>query len=430
MNKQPTTIRAYLLRGAFLLSLAFVIVMPLALGQTRSRGSKPSVAAAQMPQVAQSSTGSTDGSQLPTAISTAGDAQAVRIPALPGSQLPTSGSTGVRSLRILPQPTLPSVVLYDQYDNDLNNGIVSANRTDNSSLSAEAADNFVVPGGQTWTITEVDIRSPVGFPTPTSFAVNFYTDNGSGLPGTQVYTASGLAVTGNPDYVITLTTPAVLSSGTYWVSAVGTITGTNWYWEGRSVTSNGFATAWRNPGGGYGLGCTDWARLQDCIGFSWPDQMFRIVGTTGGGTPTPTPTATPTPTPTATPCGSTIYNIAGFGLGIQTTTTRIYDIATNTWTTGAPIPEPNGLSDHATTYFNGKIYVAGGFNGSGATNAVRAYDIATDTWSTLASLPQALFLPGFGIINGKLYIASGNSGVVELNTLYIYDIATNTWTTG
>ena len=410
MNKQPTTIRAYLLRGAFLLSLAFVIVMPLALGQTRSRGSKPSVAAAQMPQVAPPSTGA--------------------VSSRPGSQLPTSGSTGVRSLRILPQPTLPSVVLYDQYDNDLNNGIVSANRTDNSSLSAEAADNFVVPGGQTWTITEVDIRSPVGFPTPTSFAVNFYTDNGSGLPGTQVYTASGLAVTGNPDYVITLTTPAVLSSGTYWVSAVGTITGTNWYWEGRSVTSNGFATAWRNPGGGYGLGCTDWARLQDCIGFSWPDQMFRIVGTTGGGTPTPTPTATPTPTPTATPCGSTIYNIAGFGLGIQTTTTRIYDIATNTWTTGAPIPEPNGLSDHATTYFNGKIYVAGGFNGSGATNAVRAYDIATDTWSTLASLPQALFLPGFGIINGKLYIASGNSGVVELNTLYIYDIATNTWTTG
>ena len=33
MNKQPTTIRTYLLRGAFLLSLAFVIVMPLALGQ-------------------------------------------------------------------------------------------------------------------------------------------------------------------------------------------------------------------------------------------------------------------------------------------------------------------------------------------------------------------------------------------------------------
>jgi len=95
----------------------------------------------------------------------------------------------------------------------------------------------------------------------------------------------------------------------------------------------------------------------------------------------PTPTPTPTGTPTCTPSGSKIYNIAGFGLGIQTTTTRIYDIATNSWTTGAP-------------------------------------------------LPQALFLPGFGAINGKVYVASGNSGAVELNTLYIYDIATNMWTTG
>ena len=73
-------------------------------------------------------------------------------------------------------PTFPQVVLYDQYDNDLNNGIVSANRTDNPPLSAEAADNFVVPGGETWNVTEVDIRSAPGFPAPTSFAVTFYLD--------------------------------------------------------------------------------------------------------------------------------------------------------------------------------------------------------------------------------------------------------------
>src|SRR2546427_7055814 len=281
MNKQPTTVRTYLLRGAFLLSLAFVIVMPLALGQTRSHGSKPSVTAAQMSQVA------------PSAI---GTAQTQLSAPLQESSRVTSGATGGTPVRTLRMPLYPQVILYDQYDNDLNNGIVSADRTDDPPLSAEAADNFVVPGGQTWTITEVDIRSPAGFPTPTSFAVHFYTD-ASGLPGTEVYVATGLAVVGNPDYIITLTTPAVLASGTYWVSAVGTITVNNWYWEGRSVTSNGFATAWRNPGGGYGLGCTDWARLQDCIGFSWPDQMFRIVGTSGGGTPTPTPTATPTPGP-------------------------------------------------------------------------------------------------------------------------------------
>jgi N-acetylneuraminic acid mutarotase len=201
------------------------------------------------------------------------------------SQAPVASSdrTRVPTSRILPRPKAPKVVLYDQYDNDLNNGIVSADRPDDTTLSAETADNFVVPAGETWTITEVDIRSPVGFLDPTSFAVSFYTDNGSGLPGTQVYTASGLAVTGNPDYVITLTSPAVLSEGTYWVSAIGTITGTNWYWEGRSITNNTFSTAWRNPGNGYGTGCTDWGVLTNCIGLNWPDQMFRLVGTTGGG---------------------------------------------------------------------------------------------------------------------------------------------------
>src|SRR5207249_3931304 len=306
MKKQINpTIKAHLIRSAFyLLLLLAVCAIPFALAQRNTNRSvtKPNAAA----KVAPPATGAISASGVPN-ISGAKQLQVPTFPyssvrtrgsapaAAKGSSAVTSGATGGSAVKILRMPLYPQVVLYDQYDNDLNNGIVSANRTDNSSLSAEAADNFVVPGGQTWTITEVDIRSPVGFTSPTSFAVNFYTDNGSGLPGTQVYTASGLAVTGNPDYVITLTTPAVLSSGTYWVSAVGTITGTNWYWEGRSVTSNGFATAWRNPGGGYGLGCTDWARLQDCIGFSWPDQMFRIVGTSGGGTPTPTPTATPTP---------------------------------------------------------------------------------------------------------------------------------------
>src|SRR5437667_1457208 len=302
MNKQPATVRTYLIRGAFLLSLAFVIVMPLALGQTRSHGSKPSVTAAQMSQVA------------PSAI---GTAQTQLSAPLQESSRVTSGATGGTPVRTLRMPLYPQVVLYDQYDNDLNNGIVSANRTDNSSLSAEAADNFVVPGGATWTVTEVDIRSPAGFTAPTSFAVTFYLDNGSGFPGTQVYTANGLAVTGNPDYIITLTVPAVLASGTYWVSAVGTISGTNWFWEGRSVTNNTFSTAWRNPGGGYGTSCTDWGRLTTCIGINWPDQMFRIVGTSGGGL-----TPTPTPTPTGTPCNAQ-YVITQIGGSIVPGTTDI-----------------------------------------------------------------------------------------------------------
>src|SRR5215216_3827086 len=139
---------------------------------------------------------------------------------------------------------------------------------------------------------------------------------------------------------------------------------------------------------------------------------------------------TPTPTPSCIPGNSKIYNIGGFGASGQTTTTRIYDITTNTWTTGAPIPEPAGLTDHATAYSNGKIYVAGGYNGSAVLSTLRIYDIATNSWTTGAPMPNAVFLPGFGIINGKLYIAGGGNLSTQFNTLYIYDIATNAWTTG
>jgi hypothetical protein len=125
--------------------------------------------------------------------------------------------------------------------------------------------------------------------------------------------------------------------------------------------------------------------------------------------------------------GSKIYNIAGFGASGQTNTTRIYDTGTNTWTTGAPLPD--SVSDLATAYWNGKIYVAGGFNGA-ATSALYIYDIASNTWTTGAPMPTAEYLAGFGIINGKLYIASGNNGSTEVNALQIYDIASNAWSTG
>src|SRR6266478_3447017 len=266
MKKQINpTIKAHLIRSAFyLLLLIAVCAIPFALAQrnaTKRSAAKPN--------------------SVLTPTATGSHAARLAGPLQQSSRV-TSGPTGGSSVRALRMPVYPQVVLYDQYDNDLNDGIVSANRTDNPPLSAEAADNFVIPGGETWTITEVDIRSPAGFGVPTSFDVHFYTDS-AGLPGTEVYVATGLAVTGNPDYVITLTSPAVLSSGTYWVSAVGTITASNWYWEGRSITNNTFSTAWRNPGGGYGTPCTDWGRLTTCIGINWPDQMFRIVGTTGGG---------------------------------------------------------------------------------------------------------------------------------------------------
>jgi N-acetylneuraminic acid mutarotase len=63
-------------------------------------------------------------------------------------------------------------------------------------------------------------------------------------------------------------------------------------------------------------------------------------------------------------------------------------------------------------------------------NTLYAYEIASDTWTTLAAMPEPLTLPGFGAINGELYIVGGFGNGVMLDTLYIYDIDSNTWTSG
>jgi subtilisin family serine protease len=127
-----------------------------------------------------------------------------------------------------------------------------------------------------------------------------------------------------------------------------------------------------------------------------------------------------------------IYIIGGYDQTFQpTNTTRIYDIATNTWEPpGAPMPA--ALGGMAIGLSDGTVYVAGGSPdiGTSVVNTLYAYDIASNTWTTLASMPQGSWVTGFGVINGKLYVAGGSDGVTQLNTLYIYDVATNTWTTG
>ncbi|MFL5238531.1 MAG: kelch repeat-containing protein [Rhizomicrobium sp.] len=122
-----------------------------------------------------------------------------------------------------------------------------------------------------------------------------------------------------------------------------------------------------------------------------------------------------------------IYVMGG---GNNGTSNRIYDIATDTWSLGAPVP--TGLSDYGHVYANGKIYLIGGLAYGYYSSAVYAYDVAADTWTASAApLPQAEIATACGVINNKIYVAGGTSeGYVPVNTLYLYDIATNSWTSG
>ena len=112
-------------------------------------------------------------------------------------------------------------------------------------------------------------------------------------------------------------------------------------------------------------------------------------------------------------------------------TTRIYDIATGVWSTGAPMPDVRAFMGSG--YYNGKIYLVGGYTTGSVDPSfgqVWEYDPVLNTWNTSRmSMPITMGGPGFGIINGHIYIAGGrNLSNTNLNTLYDYDIAANTWT--
>ena len=195
-----------------------------------------------------------------------------------------------------PTPT-PGGVLYDQYDN------FSTEKTPNipsqdaetalDFFDSQAADDFIVPAGQTWQVTEVDVLGEYDSAGPAaSFHVFFYENGAGDLPGLLVASRLENPYTGSNDFVITLTEPVTLPEGHYWVSvqARQDITQAGfWLWHNRTIQSNSGA-AWQNPGNGFGTGCVVWIRRVTCavLQQTAPDQVFRLIGTSAAVTPTPT----------------------------------------------------------------------------------------------------------------------------------------------
>jgi hypothetical protein len=177
-----------------------------------------------------------------------------------------------------------AAVLYDQYDNQGFSSFPSQDfETAIDNFDAQGADDFVVPAGETWNITEVDFYGDysAGALGSDSFHVFIYQD-AAGLPGSVVYTAlnQSYSTSNNIDFVVTLSTPAVLTEGTYWVSVQSRMDyngNDQWFWKDRSVQNNNPA-AWQNPGDGFGTGCTDWNVRTNCLGSSGPDYVYRLVG--------------------------------------------------------------------------------------------------------------------------------------------------------
>ena len=235
-------IKAHLIRGVFyVLLLLAVCVIPFALAQrsTSKHGSALSRASAVPNQSARASEiARARLHKLPVPTTNALRGQANTQAKNTVRRGPAFVETGRIKTPQLPSPKAPAVVLYDQYDNNTGTAFESNFHADDASFVDYMADDFVVPGGETWTITEVDAMGIQFGEGGATFNVQFYTNGASNLPDVLVYdTSEGAYTTDGMNWVITIP-PAILTPGTYWVMVQGN--GSNnpfnsWFWQGRSV---------------------------------------------------------------------------------------------------------------------------------------------------------------------------------------------------
>jgi N-acetylneuraminic acid mutarotase len=127
-----------------------------------------------------------------------------------------------------------------------------------------------------------------------------------------------------------------------------------------------------------------------------------------------------------------LYVLGGYppqqGPNRTKTTVQIYDIASNSWQLGPPLPQPNNHGMAASV--NGKIYLLGGQttddqNGATAVNTVYELDPAKGAWVEKAQMPTARS-GGVAVAHGgKIYVAGGR--VPRGNDFAVYDPAADRW---
>jgi N-acetylneuraminic acid mutarotase len=134
----------------------------------------------------------------------------------------------------------------------------------------------------------------------------------------------------------------------------------------------------------------------------------------------------PLPTPrrhlSAVSLNNRIYVIGGETIpgpnqAVPVGTNEMYDPATNTWTTKAPMPTPRiGLS---LAVLNNKIYAIGGATYSDgkliALNTVEEYDPETDSWRSCESMPTPRGWLCTEVVSGTIYAIGGWNGTSVVN---------------
>ena len=135
--------------------------------------------------------------------------------------------------------------------------------------------------------------------------------------------------------------------------------------------------------------------------------------------------------------GTFAYEGGGYSFSAAGTINEFgkFDPVANTWTPLAPVPDlNNALASGVYAPNVNKLFVFGGDDPTTGTvvNTTRIYDIATNTWSTGAPMPDMRAFMGSGYFNGKIYLVGGyTTGNVDpsFGQVWEYDPVLNTFNT-
>ncbi|MGH8912777.1 MAG: Kelch repeat-containing protein, partial [Acidimicrobiia bacterium] len=128
-----------------------------------------------------------------------------------------------------------------------------------------------------------------------------------------------------------------------------------------------------------------------------------------------------------------LYVLGGLdSAGNSTTSVRIYDPATNTWSNGPQLPDARDNAGVAV--LGGHLYVFGGRNrqsGSGPTTAtVWRLTTPAGTWESRSSMPAPRRAFVTGTAAGKIQLFGGESDSAgAITAVHEYDAGADAWTT-
>lgn len=191
--------------------------------------------------------------------------------------------------------TIAQVELFNPINSPTGTGLAAQNfDAVNSIYDCMAADDFVVPAGETWYIDSLYLggQYSAGAATTSGAIIHIYTDN-SGEIGALVFSdtfTTNIDFDGAGDLMARWNEPVMLTSGHYWLAVQArkdfSNGGGQWYWSWDS-SPTGYQPKWQNPNDGFLSGCTSWIQVQNCTALTVVEQgfLFTIYGCYGPNKP-------------------------------------------------------------------------------------------------------------------------------------------------